>query len=84
MGTLDSRNGLHFVFRSEIMLFSTIVLYILPIGGRVFIRATGSCKGHTNLKFPLLSGKSTVKSMVHWFFSNENLMPEDAPRSNAS
>ena len=53
-------------------------------GGPVFIRATGSCKGHTKLRFPLLSGKSTVKSMVHWFFSNENLMPEDAPRSNAS
>ena len=53
-------------------------------GGPVSIRATGSCKGHTKLRFPLLTGKSTVKSMVHWFFSNENLMPEDAPRSNAS
>ena len=65
-------NGLHFVFRSEIMLFSTNVCVY------------GSCKGHTKLRFPLLSGKFTVKSMVHWFFSNENLMPEDAPRSNAS
>ena len=45
-------------------------------GGPVFIRATGSCKGHIKLRLPLLSGKSTVKSMVHWFFSSENLMPK--------
>jgi len=53
-------------------------------GVPVFIRATGSCKGHTKLRLPLLSGISMVKSMVHWFFSNEKLMPKDAPRSNAS
>ena len=58
--------------RNNIIFHKSLVY----MGGREFIRATGSCKGHTNLKFPLLSGKSTVKLMVHWFFSSENLMPK--------